>query len=293
MTKLFGDKKVVTKRRRKALPLLAVQKKKTKHSSKNKSYKIWFGPHRQLEVRVAKVSKKTNPKTKRKIKTSRRVKNYRPVAVLGLSGMYLFSTILWSNTPPPVPIYSAPAPATLQRTEQDIPIGLKASMPVNLKIESVGIQAAIGGIDLNSDGTLEVPKSYDLVGWYKRSPTPGEIGPSIITGHVDSYKGPAVFWRLSQVKAGDKILVTREDKSVATFIVDRIEQFNQDNFPTDTVYGNISSSGLRLITCGGYYQRSVQRYTHNTVVFASIEPKPEKVPYTPMDTIIKNPLFDV
>ncbi len=282
MAKITKSKKAVPKKRqRKSLPLLHVQKqnKLAKSTKKTKAYKIWFGPQRVLEIKLTLASKKKNIKTKPKSKTKKSEKqnytnkwfhNSHSLAVLGLSGIYIFSKMIWSTTPPPAPVYSTPAPAVIEKVEQTGPVGLNASMPVFMQIESVGIKTTIASVDLNTDGTLEVPKSYDHVGWYKRSPTPGELGPSVITGHVDSYKGPAVFWKLGHVKAGDKVVITREDGSIVTFIVDRVEQFSQDSFPTDQVYGNTENSGLRLITCGGYFQRTAQRYTHNTVVFASV-----------------------
>lgn len=116
---------------------------------------------------------------------------------------------------------------------------------------------------------METPDDYVRAGWYKFSPTPGELGPSIITGHVDNYQGPAVFFYLKDLQPKQKILITREDESIVTFEVDDVELFDQNAFPTDRVYGNIDHAGLRLITCGGDFNVMTGRYLQNIVVYAS------------------------
>jgi sortase (surface protein transpeptidase) len=118
---------------------------------------------------------------------------------------------------------------------------------------------------------METPNVLDYVtGWYKYSPTPGELGPAIIVGHVDSYKGISVFWRLRELVPGDTIDITRADGSVAKFQVNSLQQFDQTNFPTQAIYGDINYAGLRLITCGGTFNRKTGHYDHNMVVFASL-----------------------
>jgi len=124
---------------------------------------------------------------------------------------------------------------------------------------------------LNPDGSLATPPVLDYItGWYDKSPTPGEIGPSIIDGHVDNYETISVFWRLRELKANDEVDVTRTDGSVAKFKVTALQSFDQANFPTKEVYGNINYAGLRLITCGGTFSTVTGHYDHNTVVFASL-----------------------
>jgi LPXTG-site transpeptidase (sortase) family protein len=123
---------------------------------------------------------------------------------------------------------------------------------------------------LNPDKTLEVPKKYEQVGWYKNSPTPGELGPSILVGHLDSSNAPAVFYKLSDLKQGDKIEVTREDGSTATFQVDSLRVVEQDNFPTKDVYGAIDYAGLRLITCDGQYLKNKGHYSNNLIIYSSL-----------------------
>ena len=152
------------------------------------------------------------------------------------------------------------------------PPSLARSLPTRVAIADIGVDTPLIQLGQNDDGTLAVPDSYDEAGWYTGSPTPGEIGPSIIVGHVDNYMGAAVFFRLKELQPGQRISVTREDGTVASFVVTQVAQFDQNNFPTDAVYGNIDHAGLRLITCGGPFDHVAHRYTQNTVVFASYTP---------------------
>jgi sortase (surface protein transpeptidase) len=146
------------------------------------------------------------------------------------------------------------------------------SAPVNLRIPKIGLDAEfVPPLGLNDDQTVSVPDSYEKVGWYKHGATPGEIGPAVILGHVDSYEGPAVFFSLGQLKSGDEIEVDREDGTTAIFVVDEIRRYDQQDFPTELVYGQIKHAGLRLVTCTGTFNRGIQRYSHNLVVYASLK----------------------
>ncbi|NCN11839.1 class F sortase [Candidatus Kaiserbacteria bacterium] len=148
------------------------------------------------------------------------------------------------------------------------------SLPRRLHIPAVGIEATFGRpLGLTSDGTVAVPDSYEDVGWYKYGPTPGELGPAVILGHVDSYQGPAVFYGLGQLKPGDDIFIDREDGTTAKFVVSKLSRHRQADFPTEQVYGDIDHAGLRLITCTGVYSHTTLRYSHNLIVFAELVEK--------------------
>lgn len=150
-------------------------------------------------------------------------------------------------------------------------VGLSRSIPTHLEIPDIQLSTALIQLGKNDDGSLQVPEVYDVAGWYKFSPTPGEVGPSIIAGHVDNYLGPAVFFYLKDLQPGQRISVTREDRRVVNFRVDKVALFDQQAFPTQEVYGNIDHPGLRLITCGGTYNALTGHYSHNTVVYASLD----------------------
>jgi hypothetical protein len=151
---------------------------------------------------------------------------------------------------------------------------LPPSTPSRLRIPAIGVDAAVGSVGLNPDGTMEVPApgpTWDVPSWYRYSVTPGERGPAVIVGHVDSrVSGPSIFFDLARLRPGDVVEVTRADRSVARFAVTRAERFPKDAFPTAAVYSGTADPELRLITCGGSFDRAVRSYRDNTVVFARL-----------------------
>jgi hypothetical protein len=146
---------------------------------------------------------------------------------------------------------------------------LGRSTPVRLQIASIGVDSTLMSLGLRSDGSMEVPTGGFPAGWYSGGPTPGELGPAVIAGHVDM-KGPGVFYKLHEVKAGDQITVTRADGSKPVFRVTQVGEYLKDQFPTKLVYGNIDHPGLRLITCGGTFNSQSGHYEDNLVVFADL-----------------------
>lgn len=151
---------------------------------------------------------------------------------------------------------------------------LVASAPTSLVIPSIGVRTSLLRVGQAADGSIEVPPpgpTYDLAGWYRYSPTPGSLGPSVIVGHIDSAKnGPSVFFRLGELRPRDTVSVTRADGSVAVFAVDDVRRFRKRDFPTALVYGNTANAALRLITCGGPFDRTRGEYLDNIVVTASL-----------------------
>ena len=147
-----------------------------------------------------------------------------------------------------------------------------AGEPAFVSIPSTGITSGLIELGLTAERTLEVPNDFLVAGWYKRGPRPGDPGPAIIAGHLDSYTGPAVFSRLDQVKPGDQVFVTRKDGTTLEFAVTRIDQYPKRAFPTRQVYGKTDAPELRLITCGGSFDRSAGSYRSNTVVYAKLVP---------------------
>jgi sortase (surface protein transpeptidase) len=143
--------------------------------------------------------------------------------------------------------------------------------PVWLRVPSVGIDTPfVGPLGLNEDQTVQVPEGYEEVGWYRFGPKPGELGPAVVLGHVDSYQGPAVFWPLQRLRAGDRIEIERADGTVGVFVVTHLDQHRQSGFPTEKVYGDIDHAGLRLITCSGTFNHGRQEYSHNLIVYAKL-----------------------
>ena len=149
---------------------------------------------------------------------------------------------------------------------------LPAAEPTRLRIPALAIDADFEeALGLTEYQEIEVPDDFWSVGWYQHGPTPGEQGPAVVLGHVDSYEGPAVFHQLWRLQRGDEIIVDRADGSTATFIVSHKEKPEQSQFPTEAVYGDIDHAGLRLVTCIGDFDQGAQRYSHNLVVYGNLQ----------------------
>lgn len=144
------------------------------------------------------------------------------------------------------------------------------SPPARIEIPAIGVASDLQRLGLGPDGAIEVPADWDAAGWYARGPRPGQPGPAVILGHVDSDHGPAIFHRLRELAAGDKVHIARTDGSTTSFVVERVEQHAKTRFPTDDVYLPTLEPELRLVTCAGEYDRSAGGYLENAVVFASL-----------------------
>ena len=150
---------------------------------------------------------------------------------------------------------------------------LRRSLPVAVDIPAIGVDAKLLHLGLNSDGTIQVPSletSADEAAWYKYSATPGQIGSSVIEGHVDSYQGAAVFFRLGALRPGDTVNVTLADGITAIFRVTGVREYVKSRFPAKAIYGTTDFAALRLITCGGAFDYATGHYLSSTVVFASL-----------------------
>ncbi len=146
--------------------------------------------------------------------------------------------------------------------------GLPPSAPVRIQVPKIGVDSELMDLGLRDNGTLEVPPSGFPAGWFTGAPTPGEIGPAIIVGHVDWAGEPGVFYALHELAAGDEVTVTREDGSTVAFRITEVATYPKDEFPTDLVYGDTNYAGLRLITCGGEFDVSTGSYEDNIIAFA-------------------------
>ena len=150
---------------------------------------------------------------------------------------------------------------------------LRRSVPVSVHIPAIGVDSKLLRLGLNSDGTIQVPSIRTNSGqaaWYKYSVTPGQIGSSVIEGHVDSVRGPAVFFRLGALHPGDTIDVTLADGITAVFRVTGVREYVKSSFPAKAIYGATDFAALRLITCGGAFDYATGHYLSTTVVFASL-----------------------
>ena len=168
---------------------------------------------------------------------------------------------------------SAAAGATGLSAGQGGRLSLLRSLPVSVAIPAIGVSSRLLHLGVNSDGTIQVPSLRTRAGqaaWYKYSATPGQIGTSVIEGHVDSYQGPAVFFRLGALRPGDTVDVTLADGITAVFRVSGVRQYPKSNFPARTIYGATGYAALHLITCSGSFDYATGHYLSSTVVFASL-----------------------
>lgn len=168
---------------------------------------------------------------------------------------------------PPIALATGGTPTPVVAPTPEAP-HLSRSTPIRLQIPAIGVDTELMELGLLPDGTLEVPPEGFPAGWYNGGPTPGELGPAIIAGHVD-WAGPAVFYNLHNLQPNDRVTVTRMDGSAAVFSVNLVQEFPKDAFPTALVYGDIGTAGLRLITCGGEFNRQTGHYLDNIIVFAT------------------------
>jgi sortase (surface protein transpeptidase) len=143
-----------------------------------------------------------------------------------------------------------------------------APLPVRLIIPAIGVRTRLIKLGRTAAGALQVPATTSVAGWYTGSPRPGEIGAAVIAGHVDSYRGPGVFFRLRQLTAGDLILVRRANGSLVAFRVVQARVVRKATFPTQAVYGAAPAAELRLITCGGTFDYATRSYLANLIVTA-------------------------
>jgi Sortase domain len=148
-------------------------------------------------------------------------------------------------------------------------------VPVRLEIPSIGVSTSLQRLGRDGHGAVEVPSGpgrWEQAGWYAPGTRPGDPGSAVILGHVDSKAGPAVFYRLRELRPGDDITVIRADGRAVHFGVDRAEQYPKRRFPTDEVYYPTLTPALRLVTCGGAFDQAWGHYRDNVIVFATLRP---------------------
>lgn len=143
--------------------------------------------------------------------------------------------------------------------------------PTGIVIPAIGVRTTLVRLGLTATGTLQVPGSISVAGWYSGSPRPGAIGSAVIAGHIDSVSGPGVFFRLREMRPGQLIYVERRHGPMAVFKVTSVRRFLKTKFPTAAVYGPVPNAQLRLITCGGTFDSATGHYLSNVIVFAVLQ----------------------
>lgn len=190
--------------------------------------------------------------------------------VLLLGGAVIIGVALLSQQHAPAP--AASAAGTIRPAAVRGP-SLRRSLPVWVAIPAIGVRSRLLRLGLNSNGTIAVPSLATSAGeaaWYKYSATPGQAGTAVIEGHVDSYLGPAVFFRLGALRPGNRVDVRLADGITAVFRVTGVREYAKDEFPAKIIYGPADYAALRLITCGGTFDYATGHYLSSVVVFASL-----------------------
>jgi hypothetical protein len=167
-------------------------------------------------------------------------------------------------TPSPSPAIAGVAPKNKAATPREV------SPPIHLTVPSIGVSTDLQPLRLAGDGSLQAPTKWQVAGWFADGIVPGEVGPAVIAGHIDSTGGPAVFYRLRELIVGATIFVTDQDGTVLSFVVDGVREYQKDQFPTKAVYGPTPTPELRLISCTGEFDHSSRSYLNNLVVSAHI-----------------------
>jgi sortase (surface protein transpeptidase) len=186
-----------------------------------------------------------------------------------LSALVLGGTLVLGGgaRPTPAPPTGPPPAAPVEVTSTP---ALAAAHPVRIRIPELDVDSALVDLGLQADGSLQVPVDGSAAGWFTGSPTPGQAGPAILAAHVDWNHRPGPFSQIRYLHRGDEVDVDRQDGVTARFEVLEVEQYPKDAFPTDRVYGDIDHAGLRLITCGGDFDRAARSYRDNMVVYAGL-----------------------
>ena len=160
-----------------------------------------------------------------------------------------------------------PPPVAVERSGADVDSIADVGDPVGIRIPTLEVDSPIVATGVHEDGTVAVPPSADVAGWFDLGPRPGERGPAVVMAHVDSaHTGPGVFYRLREIQAGAVVTIVTTTGPV-DFVVRRVEQHAKVEFPTDDVYGPVPGAELRLVTCGGGFDRSVRSYDDNIIVY--------------------------
>lgn len=193
------------------------------------------------------------------------------VAALGVVVAVALVLALSPQSPQAPQQIAPPSPAAASTTSVAPQTGLPAAKPAALSIPAIGVRAdAIKDLGLTPKGELEVPGDAKTVGWFTGAPSPGEVGPAVLAAHVDYKHVPGAFSRLKDLRPGEQAEIRRADGRIAVFTVYRVDRYAKAGFPTDEVYGDTAEPELRLITCGGEFDRSSGNYLDNVVAYARL-----------------------
>jgi sortase (surface protein transpeptidase) len=171
---------------------------------------------------------------------------------------------------------SPAAPSALNVAGVVTSASLPKSVPLSIEIPKIGVQSTLLSLGLTRHRTVQLPPPSTPMqaGWFDGGPTPGEIGPATIFGHMDGDHQEGIFFRLDELAPGDLVLIKRQDGSTATFRVTHVQELSKGSFPTDAVHGATTDAELRLVTCGSTFDPATHGYRDNIIVFATLVANP-------------------
>jgi sortase (surface protein transpeptidase) len=177
-----------------------------------------------------------------------------------------------SAEPRPAGAATPAAPGTPPPTWKVLPANPEpaTARPTRLRIPAIGVNSRIVTIGVDRTGALIPPATTDVTGWFAAGPVPGAIGPALLAAHVDSRAGPGVFFRLTDLRPGDVVIVDRADHTSTRFVVDSSTRVAKTTFPTELIYSPKPVAMLRLVTCGGSFDSQKRSYLDNVIVNATI-----------------------
>jgi sortase (surface protein transpeptidase) len=191
------------------------------------------------------------------------------VIAAGMCGLLLTRHASAARRPVPAGVAAVPSPTGPIEAPPPSAQPRPAARPVSLTIPLIGIHTRLITLGHTPGGSLQVPATTSVAGWYTGSPRPGAIGSAIIAGHIDSYRGPGVFFRLSELRPGNRVYIRRADGTTIMFRVTAVQRYLKSHFPTQAVYGPTPDAELRLITCGGAFDSATGHYLSNIVIYAT------------------------
>ncbi len=190
------------------------------------------------------------------------------LALIALIALAVNATPAMPYPPAAAPTAARPEPPAVAVPRGSNPADDRSADPVRLLIPAIGVDSAIVTIGTDDDGALQPPGSPDVVGWFAAGPAPGDTGPALLAAHVDSRVGPGVFFRLRDLRPGDRLTVVRADGSSVAFLVTGRQETAKSSFPTDLVYAPTPGPELRMVTCGGTFDHAARSYRDNVIVQA-------------------------
>jgi len=186
--------------------------------------------------------------------------------LLLLSGLVVDGRVMLGD----LPTVAEPRAPTPSWTMATTPAEAVVAPPARVRIPAIGVDSAVVTIGVDAAGALVPPATTDVTGWFSAGPAPGAVGPALLAAHVDSRAGPGVFFRLVELRPGDEVTVDRTDGTSVMFVVTGTTRVAKTAFPTDLVYSPLPVPAMRLVTCGGSFDRSARSYRDNIVVDAAI-----------------------